>query len=183
MLDARDLAGIADGSFTHVFSSFMVCLAPEPERVVREMHRVTSGNGAGVLGLAVWGDPRFGAFTSAWEAACREQVADYSAPAIMPAAWTLRGEVDRGLERVGFKDVCVWEEECVWGWESVEAAAGYFFDGANPGNEDMIASFRARGGDVEKARPVFVRVLREERGRGDGSVELRVPATLATARK
>ncbi len=181
VVDGRQLHGIQDGSFTHVFSTFMVCLAPEPEKIVREMHRVTKAGG--VLGLAVWGDPRVGMLTKPWDRACREQVAGYETPPLMDVEWTGGGDVRGGLERAGFRDVEVWEEDCVWGMESAEALAGYMFDGGNPGALRILESFRARGGDVDKARPIFERVVREESGREDGSVELYVSATLATARK
>ncbi|KAL9062886.1 MAG: hypothetical protein Q9161_009710 [Pseudevernia consocians] len=181
VVDGRSLEGIDDASFTHTLSTFMVCLAPEPEKIAREMWRVTKEDG--VLGLAVWGRPRFGPFTAPWEKACREQVPGYEAPVLMGEEWTVGGKVKGGLERAGFRDVEVWEEDCVWGWESAGAVAGYYFEGGNPVNLREVESFRALGGDVEKARPVFERVVGEEWGVGDGAVELHALATLATARK
>lgn len=180
-VDGRRLDGVDDGSFTHALSAFMLCLAPEPDRIAREMWRVTREGG--VLGVAVWGLPRFGPFTAPWEAACREQVPGYEAPVLMDEAWTVGGKVKGGLERAGFRDVEVWNEDCVWGWESAGAVGEYYFEGGNPVNLRGIESFRALGGDVEKARPVFERVVGEEWGVGGGAVELHVLATLATARK
>ena len=181
VLDSRKLSDIQDGSFTHSFSTFMVCLAPEPDQIVREMLRVTKSGG--VLGLAVWGDPRFGQFFMPWEKACRELLPDYEPPAVMGAEWTLTANVRAGLERAGFQGVEVWEENLSWRWESAEAWAGYYFDGGNPANMKVIESFKARGGDIEQARTMYVGIVKEEYGSGDGSVEVQIPATLATARK
>ncbi|KAF6219725.1 hypothetical protein HO133_003550 [Letharia lupina] len=181
VVDGRNLQGIKDGSFTHTFSTFMVCLAPEPDKIVAEMHRVTKQGG--VLGLAVWGDPRFGPFSSPWEKACRRLISDYEPPMIMPAEWTLAENVKAGLEKAGFGDVDVWVENVAWRWDSVEALSGYYFEGGNPGNVKVLDSFKALGGKVDEARPIFERIIKEECGKEDGSVELRVPATLATARK
>ena len=102
---------------------------------------------------------------------------------IMPADWTLAGNVRAGVEKAGFKDVDVWEEDCSWRWESGEAVSKYFLDGGNPGNLKMLDSFKERGGDVDEARPIFERIVQEESGQEDGSIELHVPATLATARR
>ena len=57
VLDARKLEGIEDKSFTHTFSTFMICLAPDPELIAKEMYRVTKRGG--VLGPATWGEPWF----------------------------------------------------------------------------------------------------------------------------
>ena len=182
VVDARFLDGIGDGRFSHTFSTFMLCLAPEPEKIVEEMRRVTRGDG--VLGLAVWGDPKFGAFVKPWEMACRQVGrADWTYPQLMDEDWTIEANVKRGLEGAGWKDVSVWEEECVWGWGSGEEVAGYFFEGGNPANERAVEAFRVTGGDVGEARKVFERVLGEEGGKESGEIELRVVATLATARK
>ena len=159
----------------------MVCLAPEPEKIVSEMWRVTKEGG--VLGLAVWGDPYFGPFTKPWVKACRWQIPDYESERIMDPNWTLASNVFAGIEKAGFKDVDVWEEDCIWRWESVEAVSKYFLDGGNPGNLKSIDSFKARGGNVDEVKPHFERMLQDEYGQKDGSIELHVPATFATARK
>ena len=181
VVDSRDLSGIQDNSFTHTFSAFMVCLAPEPDRIVREMLRVTKPEG--VLGLAVWGDPRFGQFFTPWEKACRELLPDHKPPAVMGEEWTLDMNVRAGLEKAGFKDVEVWKEDQAWKWESAEELERYLFEGGNPPNVKVIESFKADGGDVEKARAIYVRIVKEEFSAEDGSVELQIPASLATARK
>lgn len=181
VVDSRNLDGIKDGSFTHTLSTFMVCLAPEPEKIMTEMWRVTKEEG--VLGLAVWGHPYFGPFTTPWLTACRRQIPDYETPMLMGANWTLAGNVKAGIEVAGFKDVDVWVEDCSWRWESVEALSKYFFDGDNPPNLRMINNFNGCGGNVDEAKPHFERLIQDEFGQEDGSIDLHVLATLATARK
>ena len=147
---------------------------------MQEMFRVTKPGG--VLGLATWGDPRFGKFHVPWEKACRELLPDYEPPALMDPAWTWAANVQNGLEKGGFKDVVVWVEDLVWRWESGEALARYFFEGGNPFNVMVIESFEKRGGDVKEVRRIYERVVTEELGKRDGTVEIPIPATLATAR-
>ena len=179
--DSRHLSDVQDGEFTHTFSTFMVCLAPEPDKIVREMWRVTAQGG--VLGLAVWGDPRFGRFYAPWEKACRELMPGYEPLTAMGPEWTLGENVQAGLVKAGFKDVEVWVENLAWQFESVEAIVEYFFDGGNPACVRVIDSFKARGGDMAKARSMYERGIKEECGREDGSLAVPIPATLATARK
>ena len=181
IVDSRDLSGILDNSFTHTFSAFMVCLAPDPDQIVREMLRVTKPDG--VLGLAVWGDARFGQFFAPWEVACRELLPDHKPPAVMGEDWTLDTNVRAGLEKAGFKDVEVRKEDQTWKWENAEDLGRYLFEGGNPLNMKVIESFKVAGGDVEKAKAIYVRVAREKFSARDGSVEIQIPATLATARK
>ena len=179
--DSRHLSDIRDGEFTHTFSTFMVCLAPEPDKIVREMWRATAQGG--MLGLAVWGDPRFGRFYAPWDKACREIMPGYEAPAAMGAEWTLAENVKAGLEKAGFKDVEVWVEHLAWQFESAEAVAKYFFEAGNPASMRVIESFKARGGDMARARVMYERGVKEECGKEDGSVAVPIPATFATARK
>ena len=181
VVDSRDLSGIQDNSFTHTFSAFMVCLAPDPDQIVREMLRVTKSDG--VLGLAVWGNARFNHLFTPWEKACQELLPDHKPPAVMGEEWTVVTNVKAGLEKAGFKDVEVWNEDQAWKWESAEELGRYLFEGGNPANVKVIESFKADGGDVEKARAIYVRVVKEEFRAGDGLVEIPIPATLATARK
>ena len=102
---------------------------------------------------------------------------------LMDEDWTLAENVKVGLDKAGFTDVEVWEEDCSWRWEGAEAVSKYFFDGGNPANLRTINSFKARGGNVGEVRPIFERLMKEEWGREDGEIELHVPATLATARR
>ena len=181
LIDARDLKGLKDEMFSHTLSSFMICLAPEPERVAREMYRVTMRGGT--LGLAVWGEPYFSVFNGPWTAACRQCMPDYEPLKIMDEAWTKKDEVRTKLEEVGWKDVEVWDDFGRWPWENVEAMSRYFFHGENPGNDNMINSFKKRGGDMETARKGFEKIIGDIYGVGDGRIELRVLAVFATARK
>ena len=179
--DSRHLSDVRDGEFTHTLSTFMVCLAPEPDKIVREMWRVTAPGG--VLGLAVWGDPRFGRFYVPWEKACRELMPGYEPPAAMGAEWTLAENVQAGLEKVGFKDVEVWVEDIFWHFESVEATTKMFFDAGNPATMKVIESFKARGGDMAQARLIYEKGTKDESGREDGTVAVPILATFATARR
>lgn len=181
VVDSRELDGVKDGTFYHTFSTFMVCLASEPDKIVSEMWRVTRESG--VLGLAVWGDPYFGPYSKPWTAACRRQIPDYESPMLMGASWTLASNVKAGLETAGFTDVDVRVEDLYWRWDSLEAVSKYFFDGGNPANLKLINHFKARGGDVDEVKPHFDRILQDVHGLEDGEIVLHVVASLATARK
>lgn len=181
VLDGRDLAGVPDDSFTHTFSTFMVCLAPDPHEIAKEMYRVTSPGG--VLGLAVWADPLFGYFNTPWAKACRTFVPDYEPVAIMEDSWTLVEKVSEGLEKVGFRDVDVRMESEKWRWESAEDLVGYFFDAGNPGNILMRASFEDRGVEASTVRELYGKVVREMYEVEGGAVEGEVLACIATGRK
>ena len=180
-LDARDLHGIGDNEFSHTFSTFMVCLAPDPDKIVQEMYRVTKPGGT--LGLAVWGDPYFSFFNAPWAEACRALIPDYQPVAVMGKTWTQTENVKAGLTEVGFRDVDARDEKRSWQWKSVDDLSKYFFEGGNPGNELMIDSFKARGGSVEEARPLFDRIVEREYGKEAGYIEGHVLACFATARK
>ena len=180
-LDARDLSDIADNSFSHTFSTFMVYLAPDPNKIVQEMYRVTKPGG--VLGLAVWGEPYFLFFNSPWTEACRTLIPDYQSVMVMGKSWTQMEDVKAGLLRVGFRDVDAREEKAIWRWKNVQDLSKYFFEGGNPGNDMIIDSFGAKGGNVEEARRLFDRIVEREYGKEDGSIEGHVLACLATARK
>ena len=172
-VDASKLEGIADGNLTHVFSTFMICLAPEPDLIAREMYRVTKPGG--VLGLGVWADPYFGFCNTPWTKACRKVMPDYEAVAPMDGRWSRTEDVKTNLE--------LREERIGWRWGSVDELVGYFFDGGNPGNEIMIESFRERGGDVGVVRGVIEGVVGEMYEREGGACEGDVVACLVVARK
>ena len=181
VLDSRLLEGIADDAFTHTLSTFMICLAPEPIRVAREMYRVTEPGG--VLGLAVWADAYFGVFNTPFTKACRMLVESYEPVAPMEREWTGAKEVKASLEHVGFRDVDVREERGFWHWHSAEEVAKYFFDGGNPGNVGSIESFQKQGGSVDEVRPLFVQVVEKDYEKDGGGLVGIVLANLITARK
>lgn len=180
-LDSRKLDGVADASFSHCFSGFMVCLAPDPEEIVKEMHRVTKPGG--VLGLAVWADPYFGVFNEPFTKACRTLMPDYESVAIMDSRWTRVGEVKERLVEAGWRNVEAREEKQVWKWGNVEEFSKYFFEGGNPANETMMEMFKKKGGSVAEVKGEFEKLVVQEYGKEDGRVEGSVLACLATAMK
>ena len=181
VLDGRNLIGIADDTFTHTFSTFMICLAPDPDLIAKEMYRVTRKNG--VLGLAVWGEPYFAPFNDPWTKACRKWIPDYEPVQVMGSAWTCIEEVKAGLERAGFRDVDIQEKSGPWTWENVDVMSKYFFDGKNPGNDAMISSFREQGGNIDKIKSTFEQIFKEDYAGQGESLEGTVLTCLATARK
>ena len=179
--DSRDLAEIPDNEFSHTFSTFMICLAPEPDRIAKEMYRVTALGG--VLGLGVWVDPWFGYFSDPWTKACKQLDPGYERPRVMDDDWTDAEQVKAGLQRVGFKVVELTTQRAVWEWDSYEKLEKYFFDGGNPGNDRMMENWKTLGRSIEEVRPVFRTVIEEEYGQPDGKLKGYVPAHLVTAKK
>ena len=180
VLDARDLNSIGDQSITHVFSSFMICLAPDPDVVAKEMFRVLD---AGILGIAVWGDPRFSYWEEPWTKACLELDSRYRNYRFMHEEWTRSDKVKEGLMKANFKDVETKTMEKVFRWDSIDAALHYFFDGHNPEVEKWHKWWQDLDRGVDEVRPVFARKLEEALGRNDGSLEGTIPLCLAVARK
>ncbi|KAK3171383.1 hypothetical protein OEA41_003467 [Lepraria neglecta] len=177
----QNLPELPDNEFTHTFSTFVICLAPEPDRIVQEMYRVTTPGG--VLGLGVWADPWFGYTSDLWTKACKQLDPRYERARIMDDEWTQPEQVKAGLQRTGFNDVVLTTERGVWEWENFDAFAKYFFDGGNPGNERMIDNWKALDRSLGEVRPVFKRIVEEEYGQPNGTLKGYVPAHLVTARK
>ena len=180
VLDARQLEGIAENSFTHTFSTFMLCLAPQADMIASEMYRVTKPGG--VLGLAVWADAWFGYYSEPWTKACKQLDEKFQPPRIMDKEWTDPTEVEKGLAKVGFEDIKLTKVNGSWRWESYEALANYFFDGGNPGNVKMLDAWTDLRRSIDEVRPLFQKVVEEEYRR-DGYLEADVPALLVTACK
>ena len=181
VLDSRDLSIVETGSITHLFSTFMICLAPDPDQIASEMHRVLQQNG--MLGMAVWSEPNFGFFEAPWIEACHELDPTYEAPTLMDPEWTRSENVRRGLARAGFRAVEIKAKQQSWDWDNVKAVSDYFFDGHNPGNTKWHDSWTERGQSIDQVRPLFERKLEEAYGQSNGSLRGPVPACLAIARK
>lgn len=178
--DVRELS-IESKSLTHVFSTFVICLAPDPDRIAGEMHRVLQPEG--VLGLAVWGDPNFEFFQGPWNEACRELDPAYEAPGLMDPEWTYAANVEKGLVKAGFRDVEVRSKQQSWYWHNVQGLLKYIFKGDNPALQKWITSWTERGWSIEKVKPVYERKLEEAYGQRDGALEGPVSVCLAIARR
>ena len=180
VLDARDLDSIPDDNFTHTFTTFMICLAPDPDLIARELFRVTKPGG--ILGLGTWGDPYFSGFARPWKKACRRLIPDYQTPQVAPVEWTYAFEVERSLENVGFKDVEVETMEPPWEFH-VDDAMKFWTDGNHPGNNKIKQSFEDRQGSLEEAYPYFKQIIFDTLKIAEDRVAFPIPAVLATARK
>lgn len=101
-LDMHDLRGIADGSIDAVTLGFALMFSPEPERAVRELHRVMKPGAR--FALAVWGDPARNAFLDTMFGAIGEVVGgappDPRAPG--PYRFASPGELEAVLRAGGF---------------------------------------------------------------------------------
>lgn len=181
VLDARNLAGIEDASLSHVLSTFMVCLVPEPKKVVAEMLRVTRPGG--VLGLGLWADPYFGALNTPWTKACRELDPGYQSVAIMDEEWTRVENVERGLKEAGYVDVRLREMMLLKEWGSLDEACDIFWNGGNPAVMLLHDSWKDdRRPPLEELKPIFRRLYGESMER-DGKVISEIWITIGTARK
>ena len=99
--DSRSLSQTHDDWFDYTFSTFMICLAPEPHRLAQEMNRVTKPGGT--LALAVWADP--------WTKACKQVDGRHERLRIMDDGWTDPEQVKAGLQEARFKDVVLVTEK------------------------------------------------------------------------
>ena len=80
VLDAMDLSPvIADDTFTHTLSTFMILFAADPLRTLKEMYHVTKPGGT--LGLCLWGEL---CFDGPWGETVRHSEPGY----MYPHAWT-----------------------------------------------------------------------------------------------
>ncbi|KAG8526368.1 uncharacterized protein KY384_000361 [Bacidia gigantensis] len=185
VVDARDLNALSVGAipekFSHVFSTFMVCLAQEPEKIMKEMFRVMKPGG--ILGLGVWAEPYVSFWNDAFTKAARELEPTYSPVKLMAEQWTFREEVEKRIREAGFVDVNVWETQKSPTFPNVEQLAAVFIEGRNPALQKMINSWIVLGRSMDEMLPLFTKALVELYGRPDGTLVGPVHACLSTARK
>ena len=111
-LDARDLDGVESKSITHSMSQYMISLAPDPDQIAREMHRVLKPGGA--LGLGTWAMVDYECFYDPMLIAARETIPDFDLPGLMHEKWTDIEKTRRALKEAGFTDVQVRPKDIEW---------------------------------------------------------------------
>ena len=86
--DAMDLSSIADSTFSHTLSTFMIQFAPDPFRTLQEMYRVTKFDGT--IGLAFWGEL---CFDAPWEDTVRNFEPNYTYPHTWTPDWSDKDQI------------------------------------------------------------------------------------------
>ena len=103
VLDATDLAGLADGSLSHVMAGFVLFMVSDPQKALREARRVLQDGG--VLAQTSWQQ-------SDWVdimARALERVRPDLPLIGMPAVWNSAEGIVGEMEKAGFRDVAVTE--------------------------------------------------------------------------
>lgn len=183
ILDARSLEGIPDTSITHPMSQYMICLAPDPDRIAAELYRVLKPGG--VLGLGTWGLPRFDHFYYPWvTTAWKMGVMDFEALDLMPKKWTHSASVKDALQEAGFKDVETRERIANWEFESIASCMHYVFQEGNPAMEAYKQAWVEKSGqDTDVFQPVYAEEMVKLFGKEDGSVVIPIKSVLCIGRK
>ncbi len=177
VLDARCLSRDLDkGTFSHVFSTFVLQSITTPLDSLREMHAVLAPSGT--ISLALWAQ-RNGPF-EIWEAACKTIEPTYTLPPPFddPLAWRSQHELRGALETAGFVDVQIEEVKMPFEFASAEAFADFWFQARNPAAVKLMGSWpRER---TEGVREAVKRVVKEQYG---GGKEIYTWAVLGVGRK
>ncbi|KAL8722282.1 MAG: hypothetical protein Q9181_007518, partial [Wetmoreana brouardii] len=158
VLDATDLHSIANDTFTHSLSTFMVQFASKPRTALQEMYRVTKPNGT--LGLCMWGEI---CFDAPWEETARHFEPDYVYPHAWTPDWADEDRLPRYVEDVGFKDVKLQTIRPRWDFQSPEEYFEYYFESKNP---EFMRGYQPwwDKGMEGTMRPMFEKIVRERYG-------------------
>ena len=174
VLDAIDLSPIADGTFTHALSTFMIQFTPNPLRALREMYRVCKPGAT--LGLCVWGEL---CFDAPWEETVRHFEPDYTYPHTWTPDWSDEERIRAYIREAGFKDVRSRIMRPKWDFESSEEYFKFFLESKNP---EFIRAYQPwwDKGMESTMRPMLERVVRENYG---GAKDFDMKAFMFVARK
>ena len=174
VLDATNLSGIPDDTFTHSLSTFMIQFTPDPLSALREMYRVTKPGGA--LRLCMWGEL---CFDAPWEETARHFEPGYTYPRPWTADWQDEKRLREYIEAVGFKDVQMRTIRPRWDYESPEEYFKFYLESQNP---YFMAGYQPwwDKGMEGIMRPMFEKIVRDNYG---GAKDFDMKVWLFIARK
>ena len=174
VLNAIDLSPIADSTFTHSLSTFMIQFSPDPLRALKEMYRVTKPGGT--LGLCMWGEL---CFDAPWEDTVRHFEPDYVYPHAWTPEWSDEGRLQTYVHDVGFNDVRMKTIRPRWNFESPEEYFQYYLESKNP---EFMRGYQPWWdmGMESTMRPMFERIVRD---RYNGAKGFDMKVFLIVARK
>ena len=174
VLDAIDLSPIADNTFTHSYSTFMIQFSSDPLRALREMYRVTKSGGT--LGLCMWGEL---CFDAPWEDTVRHFEPDYTYPHTWTPDWSDEGWLRTYIQDVGFSDVQMKTIRPRWNFESPEEYCRFYLESKNP---EFMRGYQPwwDKGMEGTMRPIFERIVREKY---NGAKDFDMKVFLIVARK
>lgn len=174
VLDAMNLSQIADSTFTHSLSTFMIQFTADPLRALKEMYRVTSPGGT--LGLCMWCEL---CFDAPWEETVRHFEPDYTYPHTWTPDWSDEGRLQGYVQEVGFKDVRLKTFRPQCGFESPEEYFDFFFESRNP---EFVRAYQPwwDKGMESTMRPMLEKIVREKY---NGAKDFEMKVYLIVARK
>ncbi|KAK5128090.1 hypothetical protein LTR85_005207 [Meristemomyces frigidus] len=117
--DAQKLDLLEDGTFSHVFCTFVINFTEDPQKAIAEMHRVLRPDVSWV---------------PCWEAAVRQVSGDasYTAPALFHEGTTELRWMEDAARKAGLSSVNVQTGRCLHSEQAVESAVETFYGMGNP---------------------------------------------------
>ena len=175
VVDATNLSSIADNTFTHSFSTFMIQFSSDPYQALREMYRVTKPGGR--LGLCMWA--KLWCFDTPWEDTVRHFEPDYTYPPVWTPDWSDEGRLRTYIQEVGFKDIQVKTIRLPWDFETPEDYFRFFLESKNPYFMSGYQPWWDKGMEGTM-RPVFEKIVKEKY---NGAKDFDMKVFLIVARK
>lgn len=156
VLDAINLSPIANNTFTHALSTFMIQFTPDPLRALKEMYRVTKSGGT--LGLGMWGEM---CFDAPWEDTVRQFEPDYTFPHSYTPDWSNEESIRAYIQEAGFKNVRSKTIRPRWNFKSAEEYLDFFLEMKNP---ELMRGYQPwwNKGMESVMRPMLESILKEK---------------------